>query len=322
MTKKVDAAAVAEATGAIFTHIDGRLVEAVTYLNDSVDQRIAQLAPREHKIVLSKPDGSQDVMEGIAHPCLQEVLDVLSIGDFPMLIGPSGCGKTVLAKQVADCLGGDFGFMNCSGGVTEGRIFGKSIPNVTTGREVYEPSRWVRMYERTDMPTVFLFDEFDGNDENVLLSLNSALSVGEMDVPDSDRPTRRRGADDDGKWLHHVLATANTYGHGADRQYVGRNQLDLSTIERFVPIEMDYSDEIEEFIVLQKYGIDMAFLDRWRTYRTNIRNVHLERIVSTRWIERACRLKQIGWDDERIDSKLFAGWEPDEVVQAKGGIDA
>jgi cobaltochelatase CobS len=43
-----------------------------------------------------------------------------------------------------------------------------------------------------------------------------------------------------------VHRPANTFGTGADRQYVGRNQLDESTLDRFRigQIERDYDSEI------------------------------------------------------------------------------
>lgn len=43
-----------------------------------------------------------------------------------------------------------------------------------------------------------------------------------------------------------LIACANTYGKGADREYVGRNQLDGATIDRFKPIvDLDYDEKLE-----------------------------------------------------------------------------
>jgi hypothetical protein len=42
-----------------------------------------------------------------------------------------------------------------------------------------------------------------------------------------------------------VCAAANTYGTGADALYVGRNQLDAATLDRFYVVEMDYDRKLE-----------------------------------------------------------------------------
>jgi hypothetical protein len=41
------------------------------------------------------------------------------------------------------------------------------------------------------------------------------------------------------------VSTANTWGHGADRQYVGRNPLDAATIDRFWQMDWDYDEQLE-----------------------------------------------------------------------------
>jgi hypothetical protein len=46
-----------------------------------------------------------------------------------------------------------------------------------------------------------------------------------------------------------VIAGMNTYGMGANRVYVGRNQLDGATLDRFVVIDWDYDEGLEGSIV-------------------------------------------------------------------------
>lgn len=83
---------------------------------------------------------------------------------------------------------------------------------------------------------VFLLDEVDLGNANVLAVINAALANGGMGFPD-------------GKIERHpdfvLLAAANTYGTGASRVYVGRNQLDGATLDRFAFVEMPYDEALE-----------------------------------------------------------------------------
>ena len=42
-----------------------------------------------------------------------------------------------------------------------------------------------------------------------------------------------------------VISAGNTTGHGATADYVGRQQLDLSTLDRFLSIKIDYDTNID-----------------------------------------------------------------------------
>src|SRR5262249_40226256 len=151
-----------------------------------------------------------------------------------LLVGPAGSGKTHLAKQVAQALGLDFAHISCSAGMSEGQLLGRLVPTGEAGRFEYLRSEVVRCYEEGG---VFLFDEIAAADSNTLLVINSALANGQMCVPNRPHnPVAVKHPD------FVCMAAANTFGTGADRQYVGRNQLDESTLDRFRigQIEMDY----------------------------------------------------------------------------------
>jgi len=111
------------------------------------------------------------------------------------------------------------------------------------------------------------------------------------------------------------IAAANTFGRGADRQYVGRNQLDESTLDRFRigTVPMDYDEGLE-----RQLCPDAELYARLLRYRENARRNRLERIVSTRFVIKAYRMVQAGWSYEKVDSMLFSGWREDEIRKAKG----
>lgn len=83
---------------------------------------------------------------------------------------------------------------------------------------------------------VFLLDEFDSGNSNVITCVNSALSNGCCSFPDGVVKKHEDFV---------CVAAGNTYGTGADRQYVGRNQLDAASLDRFAFLEWPYDGEIE-----------------------------------------------------------------------------
>src|SRR5215217_6156820 len=82
-------------------------------------------------------------------------------------------------------------------------------------------------------------DEIDAGNANVIIQVNAALSNGYCSFPD-------------GMVQRHddfiFLASANTFGDGASRQYVGRNQLDAATLDRFTTLVWEIDEELEEIM--------------------------------------------------------------------------
>ena len=58
-----------------------------------------------------------------------------------------------------------------------------------------------------------------------------------------------------------VIAAANTWGKGADREYVGRNQLDAAFLDRFAKLAWDYDQDFELDIALEVSGNHESALD-------------------------------------------------------------
>src|SRR5262249_41806066 len=132
-----------------------------------------------------------------------------------------------------------FYFVSISAGMSEGQLVGRLLPVGKQGKFEYVISKFVSAYENGG---VLLLDEAAAGDPNMLLVINAALANGEMDVPNRpEKPAAKRHPD------FICIAAANTFGTGADRQYVGRNQLDESTLDRFRigQIDMDYDANLE-----------------------------------------------------------------------------
>ena len=132
-----------------------------------------------------------------------------------MLTGAAGTGKNVICKQVAQALGLKFYFSNAV--TQEYKLTGFTDAN---GR--YQPTQFYKAFTEGG---VFMLDEIDASIPEVLVILNSAIANGYFDFP---APIGYVDAHPDFR----VVAAGNTTGNGADFEYVGRNQLDASSLEQ------------------------------------------------------------------------------------------
>ena len=268
---------------------------------------VNDLQPEVKEIVVKVADRPAVTMNGKVHEKFAEILDLAAQRMEILMIGPAGCGKSHLAEQIAKALGLRFGSISCSAGMSEGQITGRLIPTGEGGRFEYQRSQFVEFYEDGG---VFLLDEIDAADANVLLVINQALANGHLPVPNrTDNPQAKRHPD------FVLIAAANTFGNGANRMYVGRNQLDEATLDRFRigQVVMDYDQDLEKSILA-----DGDLLRRLWNIRRAVNDCQLRRVVSTRFIAKAATMQAAGWDSEKIIGQLVCGWTQDE--RSKVGV--
>jgi len=267
-------------------------------------EALGQLKPEIREIVVRVADRFAVTMDGKVHEKFSEIIDLAAQRMEILLVGPAGCGKSHLAEQIAKALGLRFGSISCSAGMSEGQITGRLIPTGDGGRFEYQRSQFVEFYEEGG---VFLLDEIDAADANVLLVINQALANGHLPVPNRiTSPQAERHPD------FVLIAAANTFGNGANRMYVGRNQLDESTLDRFRigQVVMDYDRELEKSIL----G-DAGLLERLWSIRCRAADCQLRRVVSTRFIAKAATMRAAGWTSEKIIGQLMCGWTQDERMK-------
>lgn len=235
----------------------------------------------------------------------QDVLDLAECRRNILIVGPTGCGKTWLAELIANTLNLRYGSMSCTSGMSEAHLLGRTVPNLMKGRNIFVGAGFLDCYEKGG---VYLLDEVDASDSNLLLALNTALSNRYCNVPNRRKKPRADQHDD-----FICIATANTYGRGADRVYVGRNQLDEATIERFRmgTVVMGY-----DLVVEKALCPDDDLRTELQRIRTRIEQSGVRRIVSTRFLQDAHIMrKKKDWSVEKIKKVLFQGWTKEEVAK-------
>lgn len=221
-------------------------------------------------IELKKPDCEPVKISGHFHEKFELVLSYAQQRKNIFLTGPAGTGKTTLAEQIAKALELPFGVVSCSLGMSESQLQGWLLPVGESGTFQYVPAQFVKFFQNGG---VFLLDEVDSADSNLLILINTALSNGYFSIPQNlDNPIIKKHPDFICIW------SGNTYGHGGDRMHVGRNQLDSASLDRFTAqtVFIDYDPKIEEAVV------DPKILKWGREVRGVIKAHKLRRALTTR----------------------------------------
>lgn len=300
---QVDPAQVKQIAVDTFGELGESLAERICAdVNKSLEQSVMETIQKHGTLRLEIKQIESGVVKKIdsPHELLARLIPYANARANLLLVGPSGCGKTHLARQLAEALSLRFGMQSLSGATSEGTLLGRVDQ---FHGHIYKPSQYVDFYENGGL---FLVDEIDASDPNVLVALNASLANGHIAVPCSEKPIRTRHKD------FVCIAAANTFGHGADRMYVGRNQLDAATLDRFrsATFNMDYDHKLE-------HAIGQADIVKFaHQVRAKVKDLKLRRIVSTRWIVDATRLLSLGGVKlkDLIDG-FFCDWPSEERLK-------
>lgn len=261
------------------------------------------------RIEIVQPDSTVIEIKG-QHHMFAEVFDWVQAGENIMLIGPAGSGKTTLAMNIAKALNRGFEMTAFSSQTAESKLLGYMDAH---GKFVE-----TALYRAYKNGWVFLADEVDNGNPNVITALNALLENG-------------KGAFACGMIDRHpdfvCICAANTFGRGADRLYVGRNQLDAATLDRFANLVFDYDENLEREIALSKAGDQpeaaSAWVDKIQALRKAAFDLKERIIISPRASIRGAKMIARGMKQSRLlDALVWKGIPQDTVkkITAAAGV--
>lgn len=222
-----------------------------------------------------------------ASSALPRLIINAKLGLYSMMVGPAGCGKTTAAHQLAEALGLQFGSVCLTAGASETWLFGRQTP---TG---FVEGSFSKIYREGG---VFLADEMDAADANLLLSINTALSHSIMLNPMNGETIPKHK-----EFI--FVGAANTNGKGSTHLYTGRSRLDAATLDRMVIIGVDYDEELEKDLC-KHTGLRNSL----KEIRANLKKSGFDEFISTRAFASCFKQHEAGVPTKEIMSSLIYNW--------------
>ncbi len=272
---------------------------------DRLSTKIDALQPKVTQIVIK--DRPTLTLKGVQHKAFSDIMMSVAARCNTFLVGPAGTGKTTMVSQAADALGLDFHAENLTAATTEYALKGFKDAN-----SKYVPTKLREFFQNGG---VYLLDEIDNANPNVLGVLNSALSNGFMAFPDAMVKKHDNFI---------AVAAGNTYGNGATAEYVGRNPIDGATLDRFAFFNVDIDESVED-AMLAGYALPSAIASCWvkavRQSRQNVAEAGLRVIVSPRATANGAALLAQGMDMNKVyAATVLKGAKQDQVEKIRQGV--
>lgn len=251
----------------------------------------------------------------LVHKKFDDIVLLISNNIPVMLVGGAGSGKSSTCEKVANLLGLDFYFTNA---VTQEY----KLTGFIDAKGQYQETQFYKAFKDGGL---FCLDEIDASIPEALIIINTAIANGYMDFPC-------------GKVVAHedfrVVACANTYGLGSDDVYVGRNQLDGASLDRFALINFEYDETLERVLVENQEWVEFVQELRHRIQERKIKHIISMRatIYGDIMIQAKANIKdvfeQVIFKNLRIDDIKSIGTisnnnkyakEFNKIVQSQGG---
>lgn len=226
-------------------------------VEEIVDEKLHDFRKKMVKTIqVKKADMPEPKDIGVCHYLTEQIAQVCNIGIHQMLVGPAGGGKTTCCEKVAEILDLKFYPMSVGPQTTKSDLLGfiDAAGNYHTSpvREAFEKGG------------LLLLDEVDAANAGVLTIINALLANGYCSFPDGVKQRNEN---------FRCICACNTYGRGADREYVGRNQLDAATLDRFAVVYFEYDEAMERAIAGNNEWVDKVQKYRKRAFDLKMRVV-------------------------------------------------
>ncbi len=240
--------------------------------NQIVQDRIPAGLP-EKKIILKDGKKIKEIT-GATHRVFEKAAVILGSGEDLYFYGPAGTGKTELGRQLADAIGLDFYFTSKIS--AEHHFLGYQ-----DAKGEYKETAFFKAFTKGGL---FLFDELDASNPNVLTRLNAALSNRVFDFPHGNFKAHKDFV---------CLGAGNTDMKGATREYNGRQQQDSALSDRFIFLAVDYDQKLELQLASQwKEGEKAA--KRVQSIRAAVKKLKIRLTVSMRATLKLAKLVELG----------------------------
>ena len=228
------------------------------------------------------------------------------------LVGPAGTGKTTAAAMAAKSTGRMFEAVSFGPTTSKSDMFGFVDANGT-----YRDTGLVRAAVNGGL---FLGDEFDAGHAGIAVGLNMVAANEVFSTPDGMKARHERFT---------LVVGMNTYGNGASRQYVGRNQMDAATMDRFCFIDWPLDEGLEAHMVgvtglkspecnIGQGGTlsPVAWFKRVTAVRAAVAKLGVQHVVSPRCTSNGAKLFAVGVGKEWVEAMcLWKGM--DAATRAK-----
>lgn len=207
--------------------IIGGTREEVRGLIKDFDQRLLTME-KAKKLEVKIPGKAKPIEVGVVHKTFPDIVRLMSLGLTPYVVGPAGGGKSEGVRLATMAIGLDpktHFFPQIFGAqTTQSQILGYTDAN---GKPVHSPA-----CRACTIGGVWFADEVDAANPGVMTAANTILSQKWVLFQCCGMVQRHEKT--------RFVVAANTFGKGADHLYVGRNQLDAATLNRFVWLNWDY----------------------------------------------------------------------------------
>lgn len=258
---------------------------------EDVKRELFEISRNSNKVMVVRIN-TEDIkkLSSEAVPFLGRLIINAKVGINTLLVGPAGCGKTFAANQLAESLGLEFGHLNLTAGASETWLFGRQTPNG------FIEAPFSKLYKTGG---VFLADEIDAADANLMLSINTAIAGNHLYNPISGESIPKHKD-------FVFLGAANTFGKGADSKYTGRSRLDAATLDRFVMLAVDYNEDVETKLCT---NVELRNI-LWKM-REVLLDMGAQEFISTRGMQIAQRQLDCGVSFSDILDSITLSWAED-----------
>ena len=241
------------------------------------------------------------------HPLLNDLLALVMndriIGRFPWLFGPAGSGKSTLCAQVAATMGLPFYSVSSLQQKYELEGYTDAVGELVK----------TTFYEAAKNGGIFLFDEASTTSAEVNVAFNSMLANLWYNFPKEGMVTAHKD--------FHIIAADNTAGRGGSNTYHARFEMDGSTLDRYIFVEVGYTDEHD----LRMANGDAELVEFIKAVRVAIDKANLTYLATPRASKSIKALQAVFNDDAKaLRLGLCSGWDVQDtrtIMNAMTGVE-